>query len=249
MSGRVRLDEILVRRGLAPSRARARDAILRGHVTVAGRNVAKAGAPVAEDAEIAVDDPGLGWVSRAALKLIAGLDAFDIDPAGRICLDIGASTGGFTQVLLSRGAVRVYAVDVGHDQLDPKVAGDARVVAFEGLNARDLTREHVPEPVGLIVSDVSFVPLKLALDRALELAAPGAELVALVKPQFEVGRKALGKGGIVRDPDAARAAATAVADWLEARGWAVLGVIDSPITGGGGNREFLLGARRTDGRG
>lgn len=246
MMARIRLDEMLVRRGLAPSRARARDAILRGHVTVAGRRVAKAGAPVAGDAEITVDDPALRWVSRAALKLVAGLDAFGVDPSGQACLDVGASTGGFTQVLLSRGAARVTAVDVGHGQLDPAVAGDSRVVAFEGLNARELSPSHVPEPVGLIVADVSFVSLKLALDRALDLAAPGANLVALVKPQFEVGRKALGKGGIVRDPAAADSAARAIADWLAGRGWTIVGLIDSPIAGGDGNREFLLGARRDD---
>ncbi|MEJ8571656.1 TlyA family RNA methyltransferase [Microbaculum marinum] len=245
---RSRLDEAMVRRGLAPSRSRARDAITRGHVRVAGRTVAKAGTPVADDAEIAVDDPALAWVSRAALKLIAGLDAFAIDPAGLTCLDLGASTGGFTQVLLARGAARVVAVDVGHGQLDPAVAADPRVAVFEGLNARDLTDAQVPDPVDLIVADVSFVSLKLALDPALALAKPGARLVALVKPQFEVGRQALGRGGIVRDREAAQRAAEAIADWLRDRGWTIVGLTDSPIAGGDGNREFLLGARR-DGAG
>ncbi len=244
---RIRLDEALVQRGLAPSRARARDAILRGRVHVDGRAVEKAGAPVAETADILVDDPALAWVSRAALKLIAGLDAFGFDVAGKTCLDIGASTGGFSQVLLARGAARVFAIDVGHGQLEPKIAGDPRVVSREGLNARDLSAGDIPEPVEAIVSDVSFISLKLALPPALALAVPGAALVALVKPQFEVGREALGKGGIVRDPADADRAAREIADWLETLGWRIAGLTASPITGSGGNREFLLGARKDSG--
>jgi 23S rRNA (cytidine1920-2'-O)/16S rRNA (cytidine1409-2'-O)-methyltransferase len=243
---RIRLDEALVRRGYAPSRSRARDAISRGHVTVDGRPTGKPAARVEEDASITVDDPALEWVSRAALKLIAGLEAFDVDPAGKICLDIGASTGGFTQVLLARGAKRVYAIEVGHGQLDPALVDDPRVVSFEGLNARDLSAEEIPVPVDLIVADVSFVSLKLVLEPALALTGPNAMLVALVKPQFEVGRKLLGRGGIVRDREAARAAANNIADWLTERDWTIAGIIDSPIAGGDGNREFLLGAARID---
>ena len=243
---KIRLDELMVRCGIAPSRARARDAILRGHVTVNGKPVAKAGAPVDETADVSVDDPGLHYVSRGALKLIAALDEFGVDPVGCRCLDIGASTGGFTQVLLESGANHVHAVDVGHGQLDPKVAADCRVSNLEGLNARDLTLSHIGTPVDLIVADVSFVSLKLALDRALDLARPGARLAALIKPQFEVGRTGLGKGGIVRDPALATAAAEAIADWIAGRDWQVTGLIRSPITGGDGNTEFLIGARRAD---
>lgn len=240
---RERLDEILVRRGLAPSRARARDAILRGRVSVEGRIIAKAGAPVAANAAIVVEDPALAWVSRAALKLEAALDAFGFDVADHACLDIGASTGGFTQVLLARGAACVHAVDVGHNQLDPSIAADPRVVVHEGLNARDLSREHIPGPVRVVVADVSFIPLRLALGPALALAAADAVLVALVKPQFEVGREGLGKGGVVRDPARADAAVDAVEAWLAGRGWAIAGRIASPIAGSDGNREFLIGAR------
>jgi 23S rRNA (cytidine1920-2'-O)/16S rRNA (cytidine1409-2'-O)-methyltransferase len=240
---RMRLDEAMVRRGLAPSRSRARDSILRGRVTVDGRRADKAGGAVMANAEIHVDDPALEWVSRAALKLTAALDAFGFDPAGKACLDIGASTGGFTQVLLEREARSVHAVEVGHGQLDPDIAADPRVVSLEGLNARDLTADHIAGPVDMIVADVSFISLMQALPAALDLAAPGALLVALVKPQFEVGRKSIGKGGIVRDDEAARATPRVIADWLAERGWTVVGVIESPIVGADGNREFLLGAK------
>lgn len=244
---KIRLDELMVRRGLAPSRARARDAILRGHVSVDGQPARKAGAPVDEAAAVSAGDPGLRYVSRGALKLIAAFDRFGIDPAGCRCLDIGASTGGFTQVLLERGAEHVFAVDVGHGQLDATVADDDRVSNLEGVNARDLTPATVGAPVDLIVADVSFVSLRLALETALDLARPGASLAALIKPQFEVGRKALGKGGIVRDPALAQAAAEGIAGWIAGRGWPVTGLIRSPITGGDGNTEFLIGARRGGG--
>jgi 23S rRNA (cytidine1920-2'-O)/16S rRNA (cytidine1409-2'-O)-methyltransferase len=240
---RIRLDDLLVRRGLVRTKSRARDAILRGCVTVDGKRIAKAGAPVGESAHIHVDDPASGWVSRGALKLIAGLDAFGFDVAGQICIDIGASTGGFTEVLLHRGAARVYAIEVGHGQMVPSLALDPRVKLVEGLNARDLTVEHVPDPVGAVVADVSFIPLRLVLEPALRLATMDAILVALIKPQFEVGRGALGKGGIVRDADAAQRSADDVANWLGVRGWRTAGLIDSPIDGGDGNREFLIGAR------
>ena len=235
----------LVERGLAPTRARARDAILRGHVTVGGRLAAKPAQTVEDGAEIAVDDPAAAYVSRAALKLIAGLDRFGFSPNGRAALDLGASTGGFTQVLLERGARKVFAIDVGHGQLDPGLAADRRVVSREGLNARDLTAADVGEPVEAIVADVSFISLRLVLPPALRLSAPGAWGIFLIKPQFEAGRDAIGKGGIVRDPQLGERTAAELAAWLEtAMGWRTAGVILSPIEGGDGNREFLLGAER-----
>ena len=241
-AGRLRLDELLVRRGLFASRSRARDAITRGAVVVNGVAAAKPGQPTAETAEIAVDDPARAYVSRAALKLVAGLDAFGIDPAGLHALDIGASTGGFTQVLLERGATHVVAVDVGHGQLDPALAADPRVTSLEKLNARDLDASHLgtvrPD---LVVSDVSFISLKLALPPALDLAAPGARCVLLVKPQFEAGREAIGKGGLLRDPAMGEQIAHDLEAWLGAcPGWRALGFVPSPIEGGDGNREFLL---------
>ena len=240
-----RLDQALVERGLAPTRARARDAILRGHVTVAGRRAQKPAQSVADGTDIALDDPAAGFVARSALKLIAALGHFGFSPAGLAALDIGASTGGFTQVLLSRGARHVLAVDVGHGQLDPALAHDPRVTSREGLNARDLTAADIAEPPQAIVADVSFVSLKLALPPALALAVPGAWAVFLVKPQFEVGPAALGKGGIVRDLALAERTAQDIAAWLEGRdGWRAIGLIASPIEGGDGNREYLLGARR-----
>ena len=240
-----RLDQALVERGLAPTRARARDAILRGHVTVAGRRAQKPAQSVADGTDIALDDPAAGFVARSALKLIAALDHFGFSPAGLAALDIGASTGGFTQVLLSRGARHVLAVDVGHGQLDPALAHDPRVTSREGLNARDLTAADIAVLPQAIVADVSFVSLKLALPPALALAAPGAWAVFLVKPQFEVGPAALGKGGIVRDLALAERTAQDIAAWLEGRdGWRAIGLIASPIEGGDGNREYLLGARR-----
>ena len=245
MSERRRLDQELEARGLLPSRARARDAILRGTVAVNGIVATRPSQQVGPADAIALDDPAAAYVSRAALKLLVGLDAGSIDPTGRICLDLGASTGGFTQVLLQRGAARVYAVDVGHDQLHQSLADDPRVVSLEGVNGRDLDRTLVPDPVGLIVSDVSFVSILKVIDPVLALAAPGAEAVILVKPQFEVGRDHVGKGGVVRDADAARRAVDAIAAWLgEAMGWTVEGIADSPIAGGDGNREYVLGARR-----
>jgi 23S rRNA (cytidine1920-2'-O)/16S rRNA (cytidine1409-2'-O)-methyltransferase len=240
-----RLDIALVERGLAPTRARARDAILRGHVSVDGAVAAKPAQTVEADAAIAMDDPATGYVSRGALKLIAALDRFGYSPEGRAALDLGASTGGFTQVLLQRGARRVFAVDVGHGQLDAALAKDARVVSREGLNARDLVAGDLGETVDAIVADVSFISLKLVLPPALKLAAADAWGVFLVKPQFEVGRDAVGKGGIVRDPHAGERAAADNAQWLERDlGWRVGGVILSPIEGGDGNREFLVGADR-----
>ncbi len=242
----MRLDEALVAAGLAPSRSRARDMILRGTVMVAGEPEARPARKVGPGERLAVSDPGARYVSRAALKLLAGLDAFGFDPAGLTVLDLGASTGGFTQVLLERGAACVIAVDVGHGQLDPVLAEDPRIVLHERLNARHLTAEHLGgRQVGAIVSDLSFISLKLALPPALRLAEDGAWGVFLVKPQFEVGRELVGKGGIVRDPSVARDAAEAIVAWVEREhGWRVAGLVPSPIDGGGGNAELLLGARR-----
>ena len=241
---RERLDQVLVSRGLARSRARARDAILRGHVTVDGAAVDRPATMVAPMSTVLLNDPAAEYVSRAAVKLIAGLDAFGYDPAGRVVLDLGASTGGFTQVLLERGAARVFAVDVGHGQLAPRLAADNRVVSLEGLNARDLSAATIGAPVGAITADLSFISLRLALPPALDLAARGAFAVVLVKPQFEVGRDGIGKGGIVRDTEAAERAATAIADWVSSLpGWSVDRLVPSPLAGGDGNREFLLGAR------
>lgn len=241
-AGRLRLDELLVRRGLFASRSRARDAITRGAVVVNGVAAAKPGQATVETAEIAVDDPARAYVSRAALKLVAGLDAFGIDPAGLHALDIGASTGGFTQVLMERGAAHVVAVDVGHGQLGPALAADPRVTSLEKLNARDLDASHLGAVrPGLVVSDVSFISLKLALPPALDLAAPGARCVLLVKPQFEAGREAIGKGGLLRDPAMGEQIARDLEAWLDALpGWRALGFVPSPIEGGDGNREFLL---------
>lgn len=241
----LRLDQALVARGLAPTRARARDAILRGHVRVAGRAADKPGMTVPPDAELAIDDPASAYVSRAALKLVAGLDAFGYDPAGRVALDLGASTGGFTQVLLGRGAARVHAFDVGHGQLHSSLAADPRVVSREGFNVRDLTAAEIGEPVGAVVSDLSFISLRLGLPPALALAAPGAFLVALIKPQFEVGRAHVGKGGLVRDGAAIDAAVEGIRGFVGGTpGWIVDGVVPSPIAGGDGNQEFLIGARK-----
>ena len=240
--GKVRLDELLVARGLFASRSRARDAVARGAVSVGGVTATKPGHAVRNDAEIAVDDPARGYVSRAALKLIAGLDAFGIDPADGDALDVGASTGGFTQVLLERGASRVVALDVGHGQLDATLATDPRVVCLEKLNARDLNEQHLGAiRPNLVVSDVSFISLRLALPNALDLAMPGAKCLLLVKPQFEVGRQGIGKGGLLRDPAEGERVAAVLESWLDGLpGWRALGFMPSPIEGGDGNREFLL---------
>ena len=245
MPDTLRLDQFLVARGFFDSRSRARDAIARGTVRVDGSVAAKAGQRVEDGAEIAVDDPAQAYVSRAALKLIAALDRFGLSPEGLSCLDVGASTGGFTQVLLERGARHVTALDVGHGQLDRRVAGDARVANLEGVNARDLHAGMLGHPVQAIVSDVSFISLTLALPPALELAEPGAWCVLLVKPQFEAGRAAIGKGGILRDPTLGAGIAASLEDWLNSLGgWRSLGVIPSPIAGGDGNREYLLAGRK-----
>ncbi len=245
MSDRSRLDQALEARGLLPSRARARDAILRGTVTVNGVVASKPNQQVSAADRIALDDPAAAYVSRAALKLVAGLDAGAIDPTGRVCLDLGASTGGFSQVLLERGASRVYAVDVGHDQLHERLRAEPRVISLEGVNGRDLTPALIPEPIALIVSDVSFVSILKVIDPALALAAPHAEAVILIKPQFEVGRDHIGKGGIVSDELAIAEAVERITAHLAAAGWERRFAIASPIAGGDGNREVVAGFRRS----
>lgn len=241
---RQRLDHILVARGLAVSRSRARDLVRRGAVAVNGAVETKPGALAAPDADISIArDAGATHVSRGAVKLEAGLAAFGFSPAGRVALDIGASTGGFTEVLLDHGAVRVYAVDVGHGQLAPRLRADGRVAPLEKCDARTLGPDKVPEAIACIAADVSFISLTKALPRTLALARPGAWLIALVKPQFEAGPKNIGKGGIVRDEAARLAAVASVETWLaDQRGWRVIGVVSSPISGGDGNQEFLMGA-------
>ncbi|MDK4705423.1 TlyA family RNA methyltransferase [Rhizobium sp. CNPSo 4062] len=241
MSEPQRLDQLLVTLSLFASRSRARDAIQRGTVTVNGKIVTKPGALFSESVEISIDDPAQDYVSRAALKLVAALDHFGLDPRGQHCVDVGASTGGFTEVLLQRGASHVTAIDVGHDQMHPRIAADPRVTNIEGLNARNLTAEDIGEPFSLIVSDVSFISLKLALAPALALAEPGARAALLVKPQFEAGRDAIGKAGLLKDPSSAPAVAAELERWFtEDMGWQSLGLIASPIAGGDGNQEFLL---------
>jgi 23S rRNA (cytidine1920-2'-O)/16S rRNA (cytidine1409-2'-O)-methyltransferase len=239
----LRLDKALLMRGLVPTRSRARDLIVRGAVRVDGEVQLKPGALVAEDAPIALAESS-DYVSRGALKLVAALDAFGFDPQGRVALDVGASTGGFTDVLLTRGADHVFAVDVGHGQLHPRLMNDARVTSLEGQDARALTEREIPRRVTAIVADVSFISLEKVLPAALSFAERGCWLVALVKPQFEAGREAIGKGGIVRDAAVREAQADKLTAWIAGLpGWQVAGVIASPIEGGSGNQEFLLGAR------
>jgi 23S rRNA (cytidine1920-2'-O)/16S rRNA (cytidine1409-2'-O)-methyltransferase len=240
---RKRLDVVLVERGLVPSRSRARDLIKCGNVSVDQQVCTKPGMEVGADQVLALLPGAELGVSRGAAKLTAALEHFGFSPEGRIALDVGASTGGFTQVLLARGAEKVYAVDVGHDQLHASLRAEPRVVSLEGCDARELSRALIPEPVGAIAADVSFISLTKVLAPVLALAAPGAWLVALIKPQFEAGRAAIGKGGIVREAAARAAAVDQVTAWLAARkGWHLAGVIPSPIKGGSGNEEYLLGA-------
>jgi 23S rRNA (cytidine1920-2'-O)/16S rRNA (cytidine1409-2'-O)-methyltransferase len=241
----MRLDQRLVDLGLAPTRARARDLVKRGFVTVAGVPCEKPGREIPPAAAVAIAATAPDFVSRGAEKLLAALAAFALDAEGAVALDIGASTGGFTEALLRSGARRVYAVDVGHGQLHERLRRDPRVVSLEGQDARTITHEQIGEPVGVIVADVSFISLAKVLDAALALAAPGAWLVALIKPQFEVGPERIGKGGIVRDGAAQADAVRAVESWLAAKpGWRVLGTMPSPMLGGSGNAEFLIAARR-----
>lgn len=240
-----RLDIALVARGLVPTRARARDLVLRGRVTVDGRVALKPSLAVGPGTKLDVAADEARMVSRGRLKLEAALDRFGLSCDGLVCLDVGASTGGFSELLLERGAARVYAVDVGTGQLHDSLRADPRVVSLEGQDARQLTPEIIPERPGAIVADVSFISLTKVLPAALALAAPGAWLVALVKPQFEVGPEHVSKTGIVRDPSAREAAVAKTGRWLDTvPGWHALQSLESPIAGGSGNIEYLIGARK-----
>ena len=232
-------------RGLVESRTRAQALILAGKVFAGERRVEKAGQPVAEDVALDVRGQDHPWVSRGGLKLDHALSHFSLSPLGRVCLDIGASTGGFTDVLLTRGAARVHAVDVGHGQLAWKLRNDPRVAVHERINARHLTAEAIGETAGALVCDASFIGLATILPAPLALCAPGAWAVALIKPQFEAGPALVGKGGVVRDPEVHAAVCARVRDWWTSLpGWRVLGIEPSPITGPQGNREFLIAASR-----
>jgi 23S rRNA (cytidine1920-2'-O)/16S rRNA (cytidine1409-2'-O)-methyltransferase len=240
-----RADLLLVARGLAETRARAQALIMAGKVFCADRRVEKSGETVPDDQPIEVRGEAHPWVSRGGVKLAHALSHFGLDAAGRVCLDIGASTGGFTDVLLHHGAARVHAVDVGHGQLAWKLRNDPRVVVLEKTNARYLDRAQIPEPVDALVCDASFIGLETLLPRPLALCAPGAWAAALIKPQFEAGPGQVGKGGVVRDAAVHASVCTRIEAWWRGLpGWTVLGVTESPITGPEGNREFLIAAAR-----
>jgi 23S rRNA (cytidine1920-2'-O)/16S rRNA (cytidine1409-2'-O)-methyltransferase len=240
-----RADQLLVEHGLAESRAKAQALILAGLVSFAGRRVDKAGEQLPADAALVLKGRDHPWVSRGGVKLAHALDHFGISACGKIALDIGASTGGFTDVLLSSGARRVHAVDVGHGQLAWKLRQNPRVIVHERLNARHLTRAQIGETVDMITCDASFISLATVLPAPLAVATDDAELVALVKPQFEAGREHVGKGGVVHDPAVQREVCERASAWVAAQpGWTVIGLVESPILGPEGNREFLLYARR-----
>jgi 23S rRNA (cytidine1920-2'-O)/16S rRNA (cytidine1409-2'-O)-methyltransferase len=238
-----RADVFLVNQGLAASRAEAQAAIRAGHVTVDGEQVRKAAQKLQSHMNVSYQPPH-PYVSRGGVKLAAALDHFGLSPEIKICMDIGASTGGFTQVLLERRASRVYAVDVGHGQLHAKIKADRRVVSLEGVNARDLTRAKVPESPQVVVADVSFISLKQALPSALGLASRDAWAVFLVKPQFELGRWGTPRSGVVKDDSARKAVLIELTEWVKGQGWTILGSMESPIAGGDGNKEYLLAAAR-----
>lgn len=240
---RKRIDQLLVERGVFDSRAKARAAVEAGRVAVAGKVVAKPSESVEEDAEIAAE-AAHPWVGRGALKLVHALDLWPIAVEGRVAVDVGASTGGFTEVLLSRGAAKVFAVDVGRDQLHAKLKADDRVADLSGVDARALDADRIPTPPDLVVSDVSFISLTKALPAALDLAAQGADLVALIKPQFEAGREHVGKGGLVKDPEVIARVEREIVAFLEAAGWSVKGLAESPIKGGEGQVERLVWATK-----
>ncbi|HXO91953.1 MAG TPA: TlyA family RNA methyltransferase [Stellaceae bacterium] len=246
MTAKRRADQLLVEQGLAESRTKAQALILAGLVSCGARRVDKPGEQLASDAVLVLKGRDHPWVSRGGVKLAHALDHFRIPVEGMVALDVGASTGGFTNVLLDRGVRRVYAVDVGHGQLAWQLRQDPRVVVRERVNARHLTRGDIPEPVDLITCDASFIGLSLVLPAPLALAAERAQLVALVKPQFEAGRTQVGKGGVVHDPEIHREVCERAAAWVAAQpGWAVVGIVESPILGPEGNREFLLHGRRS----
>ena len=240
---KLRADQLLVDRGLAESRARAQALILAGLVFLGDRKIDKAGQQVAEDAALEVKGRDHPWVSRGGIKLAHAIEHFALDVRGMVAIDVGSSTGGFTDVLLTNGAARVYAVDSGTNQLAWKLRSDPRVIVHEQTSARILTADHIPEPIDIIVCDASFISLAKVLERPLSFARTGAYLAALIKPQFEAGREEVGKGGVVRDPAIHARVCEEVSQWLTSNGWTVLGVTASPITGPQGNVEFLICAR------
>lgn len=241
-----RVDQLLTERGLVESRSRAQAMIMAGLVYSDTRRIDKPGQTLPEDAPLELKGQDHPWVSRGGLKLVKGLESFGIDPAGLTALDVGASTGGFTDVLLSRDAAKVFAVDVGHGQLAWKLRQDPRVVVLERCNARHLTREQIPDAVDLVVCDASFIGLRTVLPAALALTAPDAYLLALIKPQFEVGKALVGKGGVVRDPELHQKVCDDIRTWVDSLpDWSVTGITESPIKGPEGNVEFLIAARRS----
>jgi 23S rRNA (cytidine1920-2'-O)/16S rRNA (cytidine1409-2'-O)-methyltransferase len=243
--GKERADKLLVERGLVETRAKAQALIMAGKVFSADRRIAKAGDLVAEDAPLEVKGQDHPWVSRGGLKLAHALSHFSLDPTGAVAIDVGASTGGFTDVLLAHGAAKVYAIDVGHGQLAWKLRNDERVVVLERTNARHLSATEIPEPVDWVVCDASFIGLETVLPAALSLTGPNAVAVALIKPQFEVGPARVGKGGVVRDPTLHQEVCERIRGWFERQpGWSVLGIVESPITGPEGNKEFLIAATK-----
>lgn len=241
-----RADQLLVDRGLAESRTRAQALILAGLAFVGDRKIDKAGQQIAEDADIHVKGRDHPWVSRGGIKLDHALAHLDWDVAGAVAIDVGSSTGGFTDVLLSRGAARVYAVDSGTNQLAWKLRQDDRVIVHEQTSARILTADHIPQPVDLIVCDASFIALAKVLPVPMGFARPGAQLVALIKPQFEAERHEVGKKGVVRDAAVHARVCAEVRDWLEDQGWTVRDLVQSPITGPEGNVEFLIAAEKRE---
>jgi 23S rRNA (cytidine1920-2'-O)/16S rRNA (cytidine1409-2'-O)-methyltransferase len=243
-SKKMRLDLLLVERGLFETREQAQRALMAGAVEVEGRRVDKAGTAVAIDSRLEVLGPREPFVSRAGRKLEAALDHFAIDPSGRVCLDVGAGTGGFTDCLLQRGAMRVYALDVGRGQLHVSLRADPRVIVLEGRNARHLDAAEVPDSIGLMTIDVSFISLRLVVPAVIDVLAPGGDLVALIKPQFEAPRGSVGKGGVLRDEELRRAVIGERAAFLQSLGLDLRGTIDSPVAGAGGNREALAYLRR-----
>lgn len=244
---KLRLDQMLVERGLAESRAKAQAAIMAGLVFSGEKRLDKPGMALSGDTPIELRGKPHPWVSRGGVKLAHAIDHFALKAEGRIAIDVGASTGGFTDVLLHHGAARVYAVDVGEGQLDWKLRNDPRVVVLEKTNARHLRAEQIPDPIDCVVCDASFIGLQIVLPAALALAKPGAWAVALIKPQFEVGRERVGKGGVVRDPALHDEVCSTIRDWWSGlSGWRVLGIEPSPILGPEGNREFLIAALKSD---
>ncbi len=240
---KIRLDQLLVERGLAESRTRAQALVMAGHVSVGDMKALKPGQQVARDAEVSVKGSDHPWVSRGGIKLAHALQEFGVDVVGMIAIDVGSSTGGFTDVLLTNGAAKVYAVDSGTNQLAWKLRQDERVIVLEQTSARILTETHIPEPVDLVVCDASFIGLAKVLERPLTFAKPGAQLIALIKPQFEAGRAEVGKGGVVRNEIVHQRVCDEVQKRLVEKGWTIAGLTTSPITGPQGNVEFLVWAK------